>query len=187
MTDADAVRRVAAGLPRAYEVQVRGRWKFRVKQIVFVAFSRDEQSMGFGYPLHERDGLVASTPETFFLPPQRDLRYQWVCARLAPLDHDEMREFVVDAWRMCVPRMLHELPPPAARAWDLVEKREWGEARLLLHPYIRFEDGNTRIRGRTRVLRHFADHPTPRPPEEVEVRDGQLYRWSSVSHAKFAR
>jgi hypothetical protein len=41
MTTADAVRRVALGLPRAYEAEVRGRAKFRVKQIVFVAFSRD--------------------------------------------------------------------------------------------------------------------------------------------------
>ncbi len=182
MTDADAVRRVAAELPRAYEVHVRGRWKFRVKQIVFVAFSRDEESMGFGYPLIERDGLIASAPDTFFLPPESDLRFQWVCARLAPLDHDEMREFVVDAWRMCVPRMLHdlpELPAPTARAWDLVEKQEWAEVRPLLHPYVRFEDRDTQLRGRTQVLRHLADNPTPRPPSEVEVRDGQIHRWLS--------
>ena len=49
--------------------------------------------------------------------------------------------------------------------------------RVLLHPYIRFEDGDTGIRGRTQVLRHLADHPTPRPPSEVEVRDGQIHRW----------
>jgi hypothetical protein len=159
---------------------VRGRWKFRVKQIVFVAFSRDEQAMGFGFPRAERDGLVASAPDTFFLPGESDLRYQWVCAHLAPLADDEMREFVVDAWRMCVPRMLHELPElpqPAARAWDLVEQQEWAEVRPLLHPYLQFHDGTTRLRGRSQVLRHLADHPTPRPPTEVEVRDGQVYRW----------
>jgi hypothetical protein len=74
VTDSDAVRRVAAVLPRAYEVEVRGRAKFRVKQIVFVAFSRDEQDIGFGFPKAERDGLVASDPETFYLPGQTDLR-----------------------------------------------------------------------------------------------------------------
>ena len=42
MTDADAVRRVGFALPRSYEVQVRGRWKLRVGQIVYVAFSADE-------------------------------------------------------------------------------------------------------------------------------------------------
>ena len=85
MTDSDAVRRVAAALPRAYEVEVRGRAKFRVKQIVFVAFSRDETEMGFGFPKAERDGLVASDPQTFYLPGTADLRYQWVCAHLGRL------------------------------------------------------------------------------------------------------
>jgi hypothetical protein len=104
VTDSDAVRRVASALPRAYEVEVRGRAKFRVKQIVFVAFSRDERDLGFGFPKAERDGLVASDPATFYLPGTADLRYQWVCAHLDRLDHDEMRELVVDAWRMCVPK-----------------------------------------------------------------------------------
>jgi len=104
MTTADDVRRVALDLPRAYERMVGGRWKFKVKQIVFAAFSRDELSMGFGFPKAERDGLIASDPETFFLPPERDLRYQWVCAHLPRLGDDEMREFVIDAWRMCVPK-----------------------------------------------------------------------------------
>ena len=44
--------------------------------------------MGFGFPKAERDGLIASDPETFFLPPTSDLRYQWVCAHLDRLDDD---------------------------------------------------------------------------------------------------
>ncbi len=180
MTDSDAVRRVALALPRAYEVMVRGRWKFRVKQIVFVAFSPDEHEMGFGFPKTDRDGLIASAPDTFFLPGTGDLRYQWVCAHLPRLAEDEMRELVVDAWRMCVPAMLHELPElpsPAARVWDLVDRQEWGEVRPLLHPYLHFRDGPHEVRGRSQVLSHLADRPTPKPPTEVAVRDGQLYRW----------
>ena len=117
MVTADDVRRVGLALPRAYEVEVRGRWKLRVKQIVFVAFSRDETDMGFGFPREERDGLVASDPETFFLPGESDLRYQWVCAHLDRLDEDEMRELVVDAWRMCTPKMLHDVPDQPG-FWD---------------------------------------------------------------------
>ena len=49
--------------------------------------------------------------------------------------------------------------------------------RPLLHPYLHFSDGSTRLRGRTQVLAHLADHPTPKPPREVEIRDGQVYRW----------
>jgi hypothetical protein len=180
MTTADAVRRVGLALPRSYERQVRGLWKLKVKQIVYVAFSRDERAMGFGFPKAERDGLIASDPETFFLPPTSDLRYQWVCAHLPRLEDDEMRELVTDAWRMCVPKMLHELPElpaPAAEVWDLVEKQEWAEVRPLLHPYVRFEDGSDVVRGRSRLLARLRDRPTPRPPVAVEVRDGQLYRW----------
>jgi hypothetical protein len=180
MTTADAVRRVGLALPRAYEVEVRGRSKLRVKQIVFVAFSREETTMGFGFPRTERDGLVASDPETFFLPGQTDLRYQWVCAHVDRLGDDEMRELVTDAWRMCTPQMLHELPEqpaPTARAWDLIERREWHDVRPLLHPRFHFDDGDVSILGKARVLDHLAEHPTPRPPTEVEVRDGQLYRW----------
>ena len=96
--------------PRAYEREIRGRGKLKVGQLVFVAFSRDEADMGFGFPREEREGLVASDPETFFLPGPSDLRYQWVCAHLDRLDDEEMRELVVDAWRMCVPKMLHDVP-----------------------------------------------------------------------------
>jgi hypothetical protein len=180
VTDADAVRGVGLGLPRAYEVEVRGRSKLRVRQIVFVAFSRDERRMGFGFPRAERDGLVAADPDTFFLPGTADLRYQWVCAHLDRLADDEMRELVVDAWRMCTPKMLHDLPDlptPTARVWDLIEQQRWHDVRPLLHPYLHFDDGGVSLRGRNRVLDHLRGHPTPRPPAEVAVRDGLLYRW----------
>jgi hypothetical protein len=63
------------------------------------------------------------------------------------------------------------------RAWSLVEQREWAAVRPLLHPYVQFDDGRLSVRGRNRLLEHLRGHPTPRPPTEVEVRDGQLYRW----------
>lgn len=150
MTDSAAVRRVALALPPAYEREVRGRAKLKVRQIVFAAFSADEQDMGFGFPRTERDGLVASAPETFFLLSKGDLRYQWVCTHLPRLAEDEMQELVVDAWRMCVPAMLHELPelsPLAGRVWDLVDQQDWGQVRPLLHPYLRFRDGAHQLRG----------------------------------------
>jgi len=177
---ADDVRAVGLTLPRAYEVMVRGRWKLRVGQIVFAALSKDEQDLGFGYPKAERDGLIASDPGTFFLPPASDLRYQWVCAHLDRLDQEELRELVVDAWRMCTPKMLHELPEqpaPTSAAWAALDAGEWGELRPLLHPYLHWHDGDVALRGRSRVLAHLQQVPTPRPPIEVEVRDGQVYRW----------
>ncbi len=104
MVTIDEVRALASTLPRAYEVLVRDRVKFRVGRIVFLAFSRDETIMGFGFPKEERAALVAAEPDKFLLPSQSDMRYHWVRARLGALDQAEMRELVLDAWRMCVPK-----------------------------------------------------------------------------------
>ena len=68
MVTVDDVRRVARDLPRSEEHLIRDRVKFRVGKIVYVAFSRDETAMGFGYPRDGRDSLVESDPETFFRP-----------------------------------------------------------------------------------------------------------------------
>jgi len=102
MSDLDAARRVALVLPRAYEAHVRGRLKFRVGSLVFVSFTLDEQIMGFGYPKDERADLVAAEPEKFLMPEPVDLRYNWVRVRLAAVDDEEVRELVIDSWRMCV-------------------------------------------------------------------------------------
>lgn len=106
MVTVDDVRRIAADLPGSYEVVVRDRIKFRVGRYVYIAFSRDETVMGFAYPREERDALVASDPETFLPPDPVDVRYQWVQARMAALDEDQLRELVVDAWRIAAPKRL---------------------------------------------------------------------------------
>jgi hypothetical protein len=102
----DDVRALVEQLPRSYEVLVRDRIKFRVGQIVYVAFSRDETLMGFAFPKEEREALVAGEPEKFVMPTGGDLRFNWVIVRLAAIDVDEMRELVFDAWRWVVPKRL---------------------------------------------------------------------------------
>jgi hypothetical protein len=100
----DDVRALAVQLPRSYEALVGDRVKFRVGRIVYLAFSRDESLMGFAFPKDERDALVASEPQKFVMPRPSDLRYNWVVARLDQIEQQEMREIVVDAWRMVVPK-----------------------------------------------------------------------------------
>ena len=109
MVSADEIRAFASKLPRAEEALVRDQVKFRIGQIVFVALSRDETVMGFGFPKEERDALVAAEPDKFLLPRTSDLRFQWVEVRLAAIDVEEMRELVLDAWRMCVPQKVSRL------------------------------------------------------------------------------
>ncbi|MFL6004427.1 MAG: MmcQ/YjbR family DNA-binding protein [Nocardioides sp.] len=104
MVTVDDVRRVALGLPGTTEHLIRDRVKFRVKQLVYVAFSRDETVMGFAFPKEERVALVESEPDKFLMPPTSDLRYNWVDVRMAALDVNEMTELVTDAWTMVVPK-----------------------------------------------------------------------------------
>lgn len=103
MVTVDDVRAVALSLPRTEEHLIRDRVKFRVGRIVYVAISRDETVMGFGFPKEERAAMVAAEPLKFLMPSTSDLRYNWIDASMAALSKAEMTELVTDSWRMVVP------------------------------------------------------------------------------------
>ena len=105
MATVEDVRALALTLPRTTEHLVRDRVKFRVKQIVYCAFSRDETLMGFAFPREERAGLVAADGR-YLMPGASDLRFNWVACRIGELDLEEAQERVTEAWAMCVPRFL---------------------------------------------------------------------------------
>ena len=104
MVTVDAIRQLARSLPRTEEAVVRDRLKYRVRGLVYVALSQDETDMGFAYPKQERDALIASDPAKFHRPVPSDERFNWVRVWLDQIDEEEMRELVVDAWRMVVPK-----------------------------------------------------------------------------------
>jgi hypothetical protein len=112
------VRAVALSLPGTYERVVGDRFKFKVGVVVYATVSPDESMMGFGFPKEERAGLIAAEPEKFFMPRRSVERYNWVRVWLEKLDHQEMRELVTDAWRMCVSKKKREafdaLHPPTS-------------------------------------------------------------------------
>jgi hypothetical protein len=100
------VRALALTLPRTTEHLIHDRVKFRVKQIVYCAFSRDETLMGFAFLKEERDALIAAEPAVYLLPPTSNLRFNWVVARVDQLDLVTTEERVCDAWALCVPKFL---------------------------------------------------------------------------------
>jgi hypothetical protein len=110
MVTMDDIRAIAAPLPRAEEHLIRDWVKFRVGQIVFLAVSPDETVMGFAFPKEERAALVAAEPR-FRLPSASDMRYHWVHVRLDMIDERELRELIVEAWRMVVPRKVSRTVP----------------------------------------------------------------------------
>jgi hypothetical protein len=99
----DDARTIVATLPRSYEALVREMVRFRVDRLVYAAFYEDDTIMGFAFPKEEREALVASEPDKFLMPRPSDMRYRWVCVRLDAIDIEELRELLLDAWRMCVP------------------------------------------------------------------------------------
>jgi hypothetical protein len=102
----DDVRRIAEDLPRSQEAVVRDSIRFRAGRLVYAAFSRDETVMGVGFPKEERAAMVAAHPEKFMLPRKSEMRYNWILVRLDAIDLDELREMVIDGWRMCVPKSI---------------------------------------------------------------------------------
>src|SRR5947208_10721478 len=100
------VQELARALPRSSEAFVRGRIKFRVGQIVFLSFSKDGSTIGFGFPKEWRAALLEAEPDKFSLPSESDMRFYWFHVRLDAIDAEEMRGLVENAWAICVPRYL---------------------------------------------------------------------------------
>jgi hypothetical protein len=64
-------------------------------------------------------------------------------------------------------------------AHEAIMSCDWAKVRHLLHPYLHWtrEDGVV-VRGRSNVLAMLqGDHSTLGLPQDVELRDGQIYRW----------
>src|ERR1700750_2745202 len=106
MATVDDVRAIAMSLPRTSEHLIRDHVKFRVGQIVYASVSPGEEPLALAFPPDKRAVLVASRPDTFMMPLPSDERYRWVRARLAMLDEDELRELLIDAWCMVMPKTI---------------------------------------------------------------------------------
>ena len=134
MVTVDDVRRLTRTLPRTEEALVRDCVKFRVRSMVYVAFSRDETLMGFAFPKEQRAALVASEPWKFLMPVPSDERYHWVRVRLDALDETEMYELVTEAWRMVVPKGVAaarlDVPPAPVEDAPVVNKQWHDQHRL---------------------------------------------------------
>jgi hypothetical protein len=104
MVGLEDIREITADLPRSYEALVRDSVKFRVGQIVYLAVAPDEETIGIAFPREEREAALAAEPDKFFPPRPADERFRWIQVRLEALDYDELRELILDAWAMVVPK-----------------------------------------------------------------------------------
>ena len=67
------------------------------------------------------------------------------------------------------------------QAIDAARQGDVEALKPLLHPYLHWSEGELRLRGRVNVLSHLAGPIELARPDAVELRDGQIYRWKSVS------
>ena len=70
-------------------------------------------------------------------------------------------------------------------ALDGIGSRDWDTVRRVLHPYVHWTttDGQA-LRGRNQVIMTVERAGTPAAPTEVELRDGQIYRWDCPPPAR---
>jgi hypothetical protein len=60
-----------------------------------------------------------------------------------------------------------------------VDRQDWPRLKVLLHPYLHWNEPRISIRGRTKVFARLAAAPAPKPPASYELREGQIYRWNA--------
>jgi hypothetical protein len=105
MVTADELRQVVRSLPQAEERETWGHPTFRVRDKMFAAMSDDGLAASVKATREEQAALVAAAPETFGVPAYVG-RHGWVSIQLVTVDPAELRELLVEAWRLTAPKRL---------------------------------------------------------------------------------
>jgi hypothetical protein len=99
------LRDYALTLPGVEEGTSYGTAAFRVKGKFFLRLKEDGETLVLKTDFYERDHLMESDPETFFITDHyRD--YPAVLVRLAAVRPRQLRELVLDSWRRHAPKKL---------------------------------------------------------------------------------
>jgi hypothetical protein len=99
------LRAWALGFPEAEERETWQTATFRVRGKIFMMFSEQERHAWIRSTFDEQQALMAQDPEAFFVPPYVGPS-GWVGAVISKADADELRELVIEAWRMTAPQQL---------------------------------------------------------------------------------
>ncbi len=102
---ASTVRAFALSLPEAEERETWETATFRVRGKIFMMFSDRERHAWIKSAHDEQRALIAMDPETWFAPPYVGPS-GWVGAVLSKADGGEVRELVVEGWRLTAPKRL---------------------------------------------------------------------------------
>jgi hypothetical protein len=102
---AGVLREVALSLPDAQERETWGEATFRVRDKIFVIMGTDGKRASIKSTHEEQSALVEENPSAYYLPPYV-ARHGWIGVRLARARTDEVRELLIEGWRMTAPTRL---------------------------------------------------------------------------------
>jgi hypothetical protein len=100
---AATVRTIALGLPETEERETWGEATFRVRNRIFLMLDHDGKRAAVKSTHDEQAALLAQDPETFYRPEYVGV-HGWVGVFVARADREEIRELIVEAWRMTAPK-----------------------------------------------------------------------------------
>src|SRR5215213_9559582 len=118
MATAEHLRDIALSLPEATEKPMHGTPAFYVKTKFFAKLSHDARTAVLHVDsLEEKETLLAAEPVKLTTTPHYD-GYRMVLVVLAKVTKAELREFVIESWRLRAPKKLlaafaaHQQCPP---------------------------------------------------------------------------
>ena len=105
MVSFDVVRELALELPESKETTSYGSPAFKVRKKMFARMREEGDVLVVKVDRDERDALIESEPEVYFVTPHYE-NYGYVLVRLDAVERDELREILIDSWRLAAPRRL---------------------------------------------------------------------------------
>jgi hypothetical protein len=103
-------RELALSMPDAEEKETWGHPTFRVRNKMFASAASDLSTATVKSTLDEQRALTQMDPDTFFVPAYVG-KHGWIGIATDRVDPGELRELVIEAWRMTAPKRL-------VKGWD---------------------------------------------------------------------
>ena len=109
MATEDDVRDIALSLPEVTQEQWYGTPGYKVAGKGFLRLRTEAEDglVVFVPDLGEKEALLAADPEAYYTTPHYD-GYPAILINLAAVDRDELRELIVESWRIKAPVKLRK-------------------------------------------------------------------------------
>ena len=104
----DDVRAMALALPQVEESTSYESPAFRIRKRLLARLHDDGEAIVLKVDPVQRDALLATRPDRFFVTPHYEDDRSWILTRLDGADPEEIAELLAAAWRRLAPRRIVE-------------------------------------------------------------------------------